>query len=389
MTERKRTQEALRQSEALLRRVTTSISDHIYMTKITRSAEKTNLYLSPNVEDFTGYPLEKFLEDWSFWPSTVIHPDDRQAAARQAARLAEGEDSEMEYRLVRAEGSILWVRDSGRVEKDDVTGNLIVYGVVGDVTDSKQTQEALARARDEALEASRLKTQLLANISHELRTPLSAILGFAEMLQEGMYGPIGAEQAQVTEKIIKSSTHLTKMVSQLIDLAQLEAGSLRLSNTSFIPADLIKRLESTMKIVAKNKGLLYTGHIAPDLPASLLGDSDRLHQILVNLVDNAIKFTDQGEVVVKIYRPDDRHWAIQVSDTGSGIPVGVQTNIFESFQQADGSSTRRHGGAGLGLSIVKQLTILMGGRIDLESQPGEGCKVTVLLPLNQTEEEAG
>jgi PAS domain S-box-containing protein len=386
ITERKRAEAALRQSEQRFRQVVSSISDHIYVTEM-RGEEHINLYLSPHVEPLTGYPLDKFTADWSFWPSTVIHPDDRAAAAAQAARLAQGQNSELEYRLIRANGEVIWVRDSGRVEKDTIRQSLIVYGLVSDITERKEAEAVVALARDQALETSRLKTELLAKVSHELRTPLGAILGFAELLEAGVYGSLSDKQQQVTIRIIDSTQYLTSLVNELLDQAQLEAGRLKLNIQSFAPADLVDDTLIRMGVLARAKGLSLTSDIAADVPPALWGDSARLQQILVNLVSNAIKFTPTGAVRMRLYCPDADHWAMQVSDTGSGIPVEAQTYIFEPFRQVDGSVTRAHAGTGLGLSIVKQLTTVMGGEITLKSEIGQGSTFTVSLPLQATPEK--
>ncbi|MFN8453150.1 MAG: ATP-binding protein [Anaerolineae bacterium] len=247
-----------------------------------------------------------------------------------------------------------------------------------------QTQEDLTRSRDQALEANRLKTELLAKVSHELRTPLGAILGFAEMLETGIYGPISGQQQQAATEIIDSTYYLNNLVNELLDQARLDANRLSLNLTSFTPTTLFTGVLSKLDLLAQAKGLTLTTEIAPDLPATLFGDPDRLQQIIINLVSNAIKFTEWGTVQVRLYSPDSHHWALQVSDTGIGIPQEAQTYIFEPFRQVDGSITRGQGGSGLGLSIVKQLTTLMGGQLRLESEVGHGSSFTILLPLQLT-----
>jgi PAS domain S-box-containing protein len=384
--ERKQVEESLRQSERRFRQVVSSISDHIYVTEVTAADQHINLYISPHVEALTGYPVAKFVDDWSFWPTVVIHPDDRAAAAVQAAQLAQGQNSQVEYRLIRADGEIIWVRDSGRSEKDLSQQSLITYGVVSDITIRKQAEVELAHARDVALEASRLKSQLLANVSHDLRTPLGAILGYADMLQEGIYGPLLDKQRAILSRIMNNTSELTDLVSELLDQAQLEAGTMKLTLTSFTPTDLVDHAKSHLSVLAKTKGLELTAEIDPDLPSYLWGDQVRLRQILTNLVSNAIKFTEQGAVHFRIYRPDMSHWAIQVSDTGPGIPLEAQTYIFDAFRQVDGTTTRKYSGSGLGLSIVKQLVILMGGQITVESNPEQGSVFTAVLPLGKEPE---
>jgi signal transduction histidine kinase len=262
---------------------------------------------------------------------------------------------------------IAWQRERLAVNQVEQERDLLEYRVV------ERTSE-LAQARDEALAASRLKTELLAKVSHELRTPLSAILGFTEMLHLGMYGPLSVQQQQATAEVLGSTQDLTGLVNELLDQAQLDAEKLKLNLSPFRLADLVEGPLSRINILAQAKGLTMTTTIAPD--------QVRFQQILVNLVGNAVKFTPTGTVRVCFYRPDLAHWALQVSDTGPGIPIEAQAYIFEPFRQVDGSPTRRHGGAGLGLSIVKQLTTLMGGQITLESEIGQGSVFTITFPLD-------
>lgn len=249
-----------------------------------------------------------------------------------------------------------------------------------EIAERTRAEAALIVARDQALEASQLKSELLAKVSHELRTPLGAILGYTEMLQEGVFGPISERQYKPTAEIVESAHYLTNLVNELLDQAQFDAGRLVLRADPFIPSDLIDLVLSQMKVLATAKGLELHTHLSPELPKMLVGDPIRIRQIMVNLISNAIKFTQTGAVDVYVFCPDDTHWSIQVSDTGPGIPVEAQTHIFEPFRQVDGSITREHGGTGLGLSIVKQLVVLMGGEIILESKVGHGSTFTVIFP---------
>lgn len=251
----------------------------------------------------------------------------------------------------------------------------------------KQVEEALILARDQALAVSRLKSELLAKVSHELRTPLGAILGHAEMIQVGVYGAISGEQEEATTKIIKSTNYLTSLVNQLLDQAQFEAGKLKLNISNFDPRQIIKDLLSKLGVIAQNKGLTLTADVAANLPNTLKGDPVRVQQILMNLVSNAIKFTERGSVQVKLFCHSDTHWAMQVCDTGPGIPAEAQHHIFEPFGQVDGSMTRQHTGTGLGLSIVKQLVSLMGGQIKVDSKLRQGSTFTIILPLQPEEEQ--
>ncbi len=265
-----------------------------------------------------------------------------------------------------------------------LNGRLIV---LRDITERKQAEVELAQARDQALEASRLKTELLAKVSHELRTPLNAILGFAELLEIGIYDPISEKQKSAVSEIIDSAHNLTNLVNDLLDQAKLDAGKLELHLTSFAPADILKKPLSKLEALAYEKSLNLTAEIAAEVPPVLTGDPVRLQQILVNLISNAVKFTQTGAVQVRLDRPDVAHWSMQVADTGIGIPHEAQAHIFEPFGQVDGSMTREYAGTGLGLSMVKQLANLMGGEVILESEVGRGSTFTVLLPLPPREEE--
>jgi signal transduction histidine kinase len=231
-------------------------------------------------------------------------------------------------------------------------------------------------------ELDRMKSLFVSMISHELRTPLGAIIGYGEILQEQIHGPLTDRQANLVGRLIANAQRLVNLVNDLLDRAQLEAGKLKLQSVSFSPQQLRDDLLSTMAPIAAAKQLELVTEIAPALPAALLGDPQRLLQILINLVSNAVKFMERGAINVKFDRPDAAHWALLVSDTGIGIPPEDQAQVFEVFQQADSSATRKHGGAGLGLSIVQQLVSLMGGAIELDSVVGQGSTFTVTLPLN-------
>jgi signal transduction histidine kinase len=251
----------------------------------------------------------------------------------------------------------------------------------------KQTEAEVRQARDQALEASRLKSELLAKVSHELRTPLGAILGYTEMLELGLYGQVSADQRDVLARIINSTQYLANLVNELLDQARLDAGKLELQISAFRPKSIVQEACTRMEGLAQSKGLNLISEIADDMPPTLSGDPMRLQQILANLISNAIKFTPDGSISVRLYRPDPAHWAMQVTDTGPGILKEAQAYIFEPFRQVDGSMTRKHQGSGLGLSIVRQLANLMGGDVLLESEVGRGSIFTVRLPLHVVEEE--
>lgn len=242
------------------------------------------------------------------------------------------------------------------------------------------SNEQLRFARDKALEANRFKSELTARVSHELRTPLGSILGFSEMLRAGYYGPLTDKQKEPINKIIETDMELTEMINDLLDQARLESGKMSLDCTTFQTQNLMNNIRDLMLVLAHNKGLELSCKITAGAPKEIYNDELRLQQILVNLVGNAIKFTDHGRVTITFTGKDEDHWLIEVSDSGRGIPEAALPHIFETFQQVDGSAAREFSGSGLGLSIVEQLVQLMNGDVLVESKVNEGTTFTVILP---------
>jgi PAS domain S-box-containing protein len=234
-------------------------------------------------------------------------------------------------------------------------------------------------------EVERLKSTFVGIVSHELRTPLNAILGYAEMFKEAVYGPMNEKQVNMADRIMKNTQRLLGLINDLLNQAQMEAGKLTIKMAPFRPAELLDNLHSLMDKTASDKGLHLTSEVEGSFPGILNGDAARLQQILVNLVNNAIKFTDQGTIHVKLFQPNESRWGIEVSDTGRGIPESELPYIFDTFRQVEGTATRVHGGFGLGLSIVRQLVTLMNGEIKVRSTVGEGTTFVATLPLVASE----
>jgi PAS domain S-box-containing protein len=230
-------------------------------------------------------------------------------------------------------------------------------------------------------ELEKLKSTFVAIVSHELRTPLSAILGYSEMFKETVYGPMNEKQVNMADRIMKNTKRLLGLINDLLDQAQMEAGKLTIQMGPVKPAELLETLHGLMDKTAADKNLTLTSEIDPNLPDTINGDAARLQQILVNLVNNAVKFTEQGSIRVRLWRPKENKWGIVISDTGDGIPPSEIPYIFETFRQVDAAATRLHGGFGLGLSIVKQLVHMMNGEIEVESVLGEGSTFMITLPL--------
>jgi two-component system, sensor histidine kinase and response regulator len=323
-------------------------------------------------QEALGINVEE-VRDTPFWEvSCWSHSTFEQARLREMlARAAEGE-------VVRYEASIL-VRDGHQLildvtygplrDQHGVISNIIGFGV--DITARKQAQADLLHAKEAAESASRAKSEFLANMSHEIRTPMNGIIGLTEVLLDTS---LDADQREYLTLVQGSAASLLTIINDILDVSKIEAGKLSLERREFDLRAMVLDMLSGLKVPAGAKGLSLVCGVDPDVPAQLCGDPGRLRQILVNLVGNAIKFTERGEVSVTIKRwaesADALHFSVR--DSGIGIPAEKQSLIFEAFTQVDGSFTRRFGGTGLGLTIASRLTQMMGGRIWVESEEGHG-----------------
>jgi len=228
-------------------------------------------------------------------------------------------------------------------------------------------------------EASQHKSQFLANMSHELRTPLNAILGYTELMADGAYGEPSEKMLGILKRLEANGRHLLGLINDVLDLSKIEAGQLALELSDYCVQDIAQTVRSTLEPLAADKKLAFKLELAPDLPPGH-GDGRRLTQVLINLVGNAIKFTDAGEVAIKA-EANNGSFHVSVRDTGPGISAADQTRLFQEFQQADNAITRKKGGTGLGLAISKRIVEMHGGRIWVESQPGQGSTFAFTLPI--------
>jgi two-component system, sensor histidine kinase and response regulator len=301
-----------------------------------------------------------------------VHPDDRNATSAEARVLADGVGSVLfENRYRTKDGSYRWLSWKSTPLPEEG----LVYAVARDVTEQRKVAEDLRQAREDALAASRAKGDFLANMSHEIRTPMNAVIGMAELLLDT---DLRQEQREYVVTLKDSAESLLGLINDVLDFSKIEAGRFELHAAEFDVREALGDTLRTLGLRAHEKGLELAGRIAPDVPPRLVGDAPRLRQVLVNLVGNAIKFTEKGEVVVQVEKQAEEAGgvvlAFLVSDTGIGIPRHKQKMIFDAFAQADASTTRQYGGTGLGLSISAQLVGLMGGRIHVESEPGQGSR---------------
>ncbi|QDV38428.1 PAS domain S-box protein [Tautonia plasticadhaerens] len=367
ITPRKRAEEAVRESERRFRELADSAPVLILMGDL----EVGCTFANQTALDFLGGPADELL---GMGIMGRFHPEDAGRCVEDYGRVMLGRQAlEAEYRLRHADGSYRWMAFRGipRVLAD---GTMLGYlTCCTDVTERKEVEASLRRAKEAAEAATRAKSEFLANMSHEIRTPMNGILGMTELTLDTALSPRQREYITLARS---SAESLMTIIDDILDFSKIEAGKLRLDPAPFPLRQAVEETLRVLAVRAHGKGLELALRIAPEVPDAVVGDADRLRQVLVNLVGNAIKFTDGGEVVVDVESdpPDDDGVTLsfRVSDTGIGIPPEKLTAIFAPFEQADGSTTRRFGGTGLGLAISSKLVAMMGGAILAESTPGSG-----------------
>jgi PAS domain S-box-containing protein len=356
----------LSESEEKFRRVFETSSDVIVITAV---ADGRILDVNQEFVDRTGYSREEVI---GRKPSELdLWVDPEQVKMLSAAIRAAGFVRNVEGNFRMRDGEPVNALISSVQAR--INGQDCVISALRDVTQLHRAHEELVAAREAALAASEAKTQFLSCMSHEIRTPLNVILGSADLLAET---PLVPEQRHFVERVVKNGATLLELLNSILDLTRVESGQLSLEETPFDPAEVAERVADTLAIRANEGKVDLVVRVAPDVPATVLGDSLRLNQVLTNLVGNALKFTERGEIVVTVERDRDSEAGgalrFAVRDTGIGIPADKLESIFSPFAQADSSTTRKYGGSGLGLAIVERLVRLMDGRVWVESEVGKG-----------------
>jgi PAS domain S-box-containing protein len=369
ITERKRAQEAMQESEQLFRSMFENAPGGIGLYSVAKSQYFTNRAL----HEMLGCTHEDLstVEKWD----QVVHPDQRASAAKRYRELLEGkyDYDEWEQRFIRRDGRLVIADGTFSVIRDTAGNPQYLLNTTKDITDRKQAEADLLVAKEEAVAATKAKSDFLANMSHEIRTPMNAILGFTHL-------------ALKTELTVKQRDYLTKtkvaaqallgIINDILDFSKIEAGKLEVENTEFRLEQVLEDLSSVVGQKVQDKNLEFLIASPNDLPPNLIGDPLRLGQILINLVNNAVKFTDRGEVVVTVAAEEQLAGRLKirfsVRDTGIGMTPEQGARLFQAFSQADSSTTRKYGGTGLGLSISKRLVEVMGGEIWVESTYGVG-----------------
>jgi PAS domain S-box-containing protein len=388
LVERKRIEQLLEESELRFRILTRATNEAVRDWNI----DTDSVWWNRNVQTLFGYSEEEIGPTNTWWGETV-HPNDRNHVVTSLQTLVRsGEDFwSGEYRFHRADGSYADVFDRGYILRNHDGRAVRMIGSMMDITKLKREME-LTRAHDAALESARLKSQFLANMSHEIRTPMNSIVGMTDIL---LHTELTAEQREFMEIVRVSGESLLTVINDILDFSKIEAGKLLFEMLDFEPRTVVEEMVAMLLEQTHVKKLRLSATVAPDVPVAVRGDPGRLRQVLTNLVSNAVKFTPQGGVDVRITKESesDTHVVLrfEVDDTGIGVPEEARACLFQPFSQVDASTTRKHGGTGLGLAICKQLVNLMDGQIGCDSVPHQGStfwftarfeKPSPVLPLH-------
>ncbi|WP_052813087.1 hybrid sensor histidine kinase/response regulator [Desulfonatronum thioautotrophicum] len=375
------TTEALRQSEELFRNL---FEKHAAVKLVVDPDSTAIVDANQAAAEFYGWPREqlkaKHVTDIHSLPLEQIKSKMRQATAEQCVRF------EVRHKL--ADGTL---RDVEIFSSPFQSGEkTLLHSIIHDITDRKKAEAALVAAKEQAEAANIAKSEFLANMSHELRTPFNGIMGMLQILRTT---PLNRDQTGYVDAALQASERFTGLLSDILALSSLDAGRSALHVAEFSPADTLKSVTEMFTLRAREKGLALETAIDPAMPQTLLGDATRVRQILFNLVGNALKFMEQGAVQVRVSPLSAAvtgvsRYMFSIADTGIGIPDDKLATLFKPFVQADGSLTRAHEGAGLGLVLVKRLVELMNGSCCIETEAGRGTTVHVILPLDLPRQEA-
>jgi PAS domain S-box-containing protein len=369
------------EAEEALRRFRTALDASADMVFIVDFDSMTIIDANATACALLGYPRARLLQ----MRATAILPHTEEEIREFFARLAHSEEASIriESEHIREDGARFPIEVLLSVLDSD--NHPLVIAVSRDVTERVRAAEELMRAKEQAEAASRAKSDFLANMSHEIRTPMNGVMGMTEILAQTSLDP---SQRQHINIIRDSTRALLVIINDILDFSKIETGKLLLEATEFDPREVCAKAVQAVQSIAARKGLDLTLQAREDLPSRVVGDPVRLRQVLVNLLGNAIKFTEKGYCRLRVepdsmpHDGDSHRLRFEVADSGIGIPKDKQESIFESFSQADLSITRKHGGTGLGLAICRQLVEMMGGHIQVESEPGAGAKFYFTITLS-------
>jgi PAS domain S-box-containing protein len=375
--------EKLRDSETKYR----IVADNTYDWEFWRRPDGEFIYVSPSCERISGYKPGDFYAD-STLIERITHEDDRQAFREHQLLALRGElpsYTEIEFRIVSADGSLHWMSHVCASVHDQEGRFLGKRGTNRDITLEKETQAQLLEAKEQAEAANRAKSAFISSMSHELRTPLNAIIGYTQILL--CDESLTKTQRDQLETLRKSGEHLLSLINDILDVATIESGRMNVEEAAVDLGALLREVLVEARSKAREKGLHFRVELGSELPAYVSGDGRKVKTVLANLLDNAVRFTQQGAVTLRLAydRGADAALRCEVSDTGTGIPAGKLEEVFQPFTQLVREGMAREG-TGLGLTIVRHLVLLMRGNVEVESEPGKGSTFRVTLPMPQVGE---
>ncbi len=377
ITDRKQAEEELREAELRFR----TVADFTYDWEYWENPDGTMRYLSPAFKRITGYEIEHCMKNPLFLHNILVAEDREVWTEHRAKAFEKPGEHEVQFRIRRRDGEVRWIEHACRPVVDE-SGNFLGYRASNrDINERKRVEEALQQAKEVAETANRAKSEFLANMSHELRTPLNGILGYTQILVRD--NDLTASQQERINIIQRSGEHLLTLINDMLDLAKIEAGKLEITRTEFQFHEFIKTIADMIRIRTSQKGIAFTCELAPGLPATVCSDEIRLRQILLNLLGNAVTFTEHGSVTLRVSRVACHvsseathhsslitlHFSIQ--DTGIGIPPERAADVFLPFEQM-GTGQFHSKGTGLGLTISQRLASMMDSRIQVRSSVGQG-----------------
>lgn len=385
ITDRKQAEEQLRRSEQRQAVMLRSLPIAFFTSNI-----QETMWVSEQFETLTGFPSERFMKDPLFW-YTRVHPEDQAQILALNNSFAETGMINVEFRWLCADGQYRWFFNHAVLREGEGDHIPETFGIWLDITERKQNELELAQAKEAAEAANRAKSEFLANMSHELRTPLNGILGYTQILQLDV--TLNERQQEGLLVIEQSGKHLLTLINDILDLAKIEAGRVDLHQQDFHFENFLKGVTEMIQIRVAHKELDFKVEMEA-LPTFVQGDERRLRQVLINLLGNAVKFTNQGSIILRVLKEKDvlqsatetttsplvGHFCFEVIDTGMGLATADIERIFDPFQQA-GTQISKAQGTGLGLTICRNLVNLMGGQLQVESQLGAGSRFWFTVPL--------
>jgi len=392
VTERKQAEEALRESEERFKLAVQGSNSGIWDWFDVN--DSLNVWWSSRFYELLGYEdgeIEASPEQFR----ALLHPDDRARTFAQVQAHLEGKAPfDIEYRLQMKHGAYRWFHARAVVKRDEQGAPCRMVGSITDIDERKRAEEALLEAKEAAEAAMRVRSHFLAMMSHEIRTPMNAVIGMTSLLVET---DLSDDQRETVEIIRSSGEALLTIINDILDFSKIEAERIELEEQAFGLRPCVKEAVDLLATKAHEKGVELVYHIEPSVPVQVVSDRTRLRQILVNLISNAVKFTDQGRIDLRVRllsstAPEDPavcRLQFSVHDTGIGIDPDQVEQLFKPFVQADPTTTRRYGGTGLGLSICQRLCVLLGGEIWVESEPGVGSTFHFTVMARQAAESDG